>query len=90
LNNVLPPRTLGTKATAALPRAKTPARTAHVKVAAGKTVVVTTAMPPVLPHAVQRVLVTSSPVAPSNLVLATSNLTLLAKALQASVVAPAC
>ena len=63
--------TLGTKATAALHHAKTLARTVHVKVADGKTVAATTETPPVLHHAAQPV--TSSPAAPSSLVLATSN-----------------
>ena len=90
LSSALHLRTLGTRATAALPRAKTHARTVHVKAAAGKIVVVTTATPPVLPLAVQRVQVTSLPAAPSSLVPATSNPMLLAKVLQASVVAPAC
>ena len=88
LSNVVLPRTLGTKATAALHRAKTPVKTVLVKAVAGKTVVVTTAMPPALPLAAQRV--TSSPVVLSSLVPATSNRMLLAKALQANVVAPAC
>jgi ribosomal protein L10 len=88
LSNVLPPHTLGTVATAALPHAKTPAKTDHVKVAAGKTVVVTTATLPALPHAAQ--LVTSSPVAPNSLVLATSNPTPQAKALQANAAARVC
>ena len=55
LNSAAHLHTLGTKATAALPHAKTLARTVHVKVAAGKTVVVTTATPPVLPPAARRV-----------------------------------
>ena len=82
--------TLGTRATAALPHVKTPAKTALAKVVAGKSVVVTTATPPAQPHAVQQVLVTSLHAAPSSLVLATSSPMPLAKALQASVVAPAC
>jgi hypothetical protein len=90
LSNALHPLTLGTRVTAALPRAKTHARTVHVKAAAGKSVVVTTATPHVLPPAARRVQVTSSPAAPSSLVPATSNHTPQAKALQASVAALAC
>ncbi len=80
--------TLGTVAITALPLGKTPVRMAHVKAVAGKTVVVTTATPPVRPHAAQPV--TSSPAAPSTLAPATSNPTLRAKALQASVAEHAC
>jgi hypothetical protein len=90
LSSVAHLRTPGTRATAALLRAKMLAKTAHVKAAAGKIVVVTTGMPHVLPPAAQRVQVTSSPAAPSNLVPATSNRTLQAKALPASVAAPVC
>ena len=79
--------TLGTKATAALPHAKTLARTVHVKAADGKTVAVTTATLPALRHVVQPM--TSSPAAPSSLVLATSNPTVRAKA-QPSAAAHAC
>jgi hypothetical protein len=86
LNSVLLQRTLGTKATAALPHVKTRAKTAHVKVAAGKSVVVTTAMQLGPPPAALRVQVTSSPAAPSSLVPATSNRTPQAKALQSAAV----
>jgi hypothetical protein len=74
--------TLGTVATAALPRVKTHVKTALVKVAAGKTVVVTTAMPLVQHHAARLGRATSLLAAPSSLVPAISNPTRrLAKAL---------
>jgi hypothetical protein len=88
LNSVAHLLTHGTKATAALPHVKMHARTVHVKVAAGKTVAATTATQHAPPLAA--LLATSSPVAPSSLVPATSSHTPQAKALQASVAARAC
>jgi hypothetical protein len=87
LNNAAHRRTPGTRATAALPHAKTLAKMVHVKVAAGKTVVVTTATP-LAPHLAARQ-VTSSHADPNSLVPATSNPMLRAKALQASAAAHA-
>jgi hypothetical protein len=63
------------------------AKTVHVKAADGKTVAATTATLPVLHRVVQPV--TSSPAAPSSLVLATSNPMVRAKA-QPSAAAHAC
>jgi hypothetical protein len=77
LSNALHPLTPGTRATAVLPHVKTLAKMAHVKVAAGKSVALTTAMQPGQPHAALRVPVTSLHAAPSNLVPATSSHTLL-------------
>jgi hypothetical protein len=66
-------RTLGTKATAALPHVKTLARTVHVKVAAGKTVVVTTATPLVQHHVARQERATSLHAVPSSSAPATLN-----------------
>jgi hypothetical protein len=88
LNSAAHQPTHGTKATAALPRVKMHAKTVHVKAAAGKTVAETTATQLVQP--LVALLATSSPVAPSSLVPATSSHTPQAKALQASVAARAC
>jgi hypothetical protein len=84
LNSVQRQPILGTRATAALPRVKTRAKTVLVKVAVGKSAAATTVTQPVQHHAVQPVPVTSLPVAPSNLAPATSNRMLQAMALQAS------
>jgi len=90
LSSALRLRTLGTRATAALPRAKMPAKTVHVKLAVGKSAAVTTATPPAPPRAALPVPVTSLHAAPSLLVPATSSPTpLQAKALP-SAAARAC
>ena len=86
MSNALHPLTLGTRATAVLPHVKTLAKIPHVKVAAGKSVALTTAMQPGQPHAELRVPVTSLHAAPSNLAPATSNPTPQAKALPSAVV----
>ena len=84
LNSVLHPHTLGTRATAVQPHAKM----AHVKLVAGKSGVVTTAMQPGQPHAA--LLAINLPVVLSPSAPATSSLTQpQAKALQ-SAVAHAC
>ena len=84
LNSVLHPHTLGTRATADLPHVKTRAKMAHVKVAVGKSVAVTTAMQPGQPHAAQPVI--SLHAAPNNLVPATSSHTPQAKVLPSAAV----
>jgi hypothetical protein len=82
LNSAVHLRTLGTRATADLPHAKTLDRTVLVKVAAGKTVVVITATQLVQHHEARQVRATSLHAVPSSSVPATSNpMVRLAKAL---------